>query len=221
MNIDYVYDQLAQLRWAIPLLSEALEPGTPRRWSQQDLTPEQRERMDELARAEREAKAENLARGIKALGDGRAPLRLDVLDWATHIHNGVTELEEAVCDRLQLAPLAGATSEGRINRLVGLLERISRNSDLAEHVTDEVVRLRRLAGRAIGDNERVARIDARCPICDCLSLRAFPDRGVVVCVSRSCRCSDQACPCWWEPSRNHRWPEERWMVLALAIGADQ
>ncbi|MEO3856192.1 hypothetical protein [Acrocarpospora sp. B8E8] len=221
MNIDYVYDALTALRGALPLLPEALIPGTPRRWSQHELTEEQRDRMDALARVEREAKMENLSRGIKALGDGKAPLRLDVLVTTGEIHAGVADLEDAACDQLQITPLAGASTEQRIARVIGLLDRVAAWPDLADHVTDEAVRLRRLAGRAIGDNEAILRIDARCSICDARSLRAFPDRGVVVCVNKACRCAYEDCPCWWDPPRNHRWPEEQWVALALAIGADQ
>lgn len=217
MNIDYVYDALAALRSYLPLLDDALQPGTPRRWSQTDLTDEQRERLDVQARAEKAAKHANLAVGIKALGDGKAPLRLDVLDWIADIDAGVAALESAVCEQLQLAPLQYGKTGARIAHIVGLLERVAGWPDLADHVTAEAVRLRRLAGRAVGDNEPVHRIGGRCPICSAKSLRAFPDREVVVCVNSDCHCADEECPCWWEPPRHHRWGLESWPALADAL----
>jgi hypothetical protein len=219
LNIDYVYDALAAVRDAIPQLPEALIPGTPRRWTQSDLTEEQRRRMDARARDERDAKAVLLAYGMKALGEGKAPLRLDVLDAEVEIRVGVYELEDAACERLDLTPLDCATTEGRIARLIGLLRRIDDHEDLAEHVASEATRLRRLASRAIGDSEPVHRINGRCPICSAVSLRAFPEREVIVCVNPGCRCSDEDCPCWWEPSRRHRWLLAQWSTLAVAIGA--
>jgi hypothetical protein len=218
VNIDYVYDALAALRSYLPLLDDALQPGTPRRWSQTDLTEEQRERLDEQARAEREAKMVNLARGIKALGDGKAPLRLDVLDSIGDVHAGVTALEVAVCERLQIVAVLRGDTGARIAHIVGHLERIAGWPDLADHVTAEAVRLRRLAGRCVGDNEPVHRIDGRCPICNARSLRAFPDREVVACINASCRCDDEEeCPCWWDPPRRHRWAIEVWPALAAHL----
>ncbi|MBN6054538.1 hypothetical protein JYK22_21530, partial [Nonomuraea sp. RK-328] len=151
--------------------------------------------MDRRAVEEREAKLANLARGIKALGDGRAPLRLDVLDAMADIASSVPELEDAVCDRLALTPLAQATTAERITRLVGLLDRIDLHEDLAEHVHAEALRLRRLATTAIGDVEQVRKLKFRCHICDATSMRAFPERELIICVNSDCRCDDDECAC--------------------------
>lgn len=217
---DRIYETLGSLRSQLPALREALTPGTPRRWSQGDITLDQRERMDAIARLEREGKALNLARGIKALGDGRAPLRIDVLDTLTAIEAGVSELEEAVCDRLGLTPQAVATTAQRITRIVGFLGRIAGQADLAEHVDAEAQRMSRSAARALGDSEPVHRLGARCPICDALSLRAFPEREAVVCVNAYCRCADEGCPCRDERPRRHRWHWAEWPQLAEMLAAE-
>lgn len=199
------YDHLAALRDALQHLDDALIPGTPRRWAETDLTPEQRDRMNERAVEEREAKRINLARGLKSLGEGRAPLRLDVLDVMDDIRTSVPDLEDAVCERLELTPLAGASVADRIGRIVGLLDRIELWEDLADHVHQEALRLRRQASKAIGDVEVIRKLRFRCPICDANSIRAFVERELIICVNKGCRCNDQDCPCGWEIPQRHRW----------------
>jgi hypothetical protein len=208
------YDHLAALRDALQHFDTALLPGTPRRWAERDLTPERRARMDARAVEEREAKQLLLARGLKALGDGKAPLRLEVLDAAADITHALAELEEAVCDRLGLTPLGRPTTTDRIRRLVDLLDRIDLHEDLADHVHAEAGRLRRLASSAIGDSEVVRKLKFRCPVCDANSMRAFPERELVICVNTGCVCLDDDCPCQWERPQRHRWPFEQWPWLA-------
>ncbi|MGW4641821.1 hypothetical protein ACWEN6_25105 [Sphaerisporangium sp. NPDC004334] len=220
MNIDRTHEVLADLRDALPLLDEALLPGTPRRWAQRDLTDDQRARMDALARAERETKHANLARGLKALGDGRAPLALDVLDTITDITTSTAELEQAVCERLGLTVRAGASTDQRLADLQVLLGRIDEHNDLAEHVNDEGHRMRRQARSALGDTEPVRRVDGYCLHCRCYSLKAFPERGVIVCVNSACRCNDPACRCRTHPRPGtHRWYEPEWKKLAHDLDA--
>lgn len=217
MNTDRVYAALDGIRTALPALEDALIPGTPRRWTQHDISDEQRARMDALARAERDAKAENLARGIKSLGDGRAPLSLDVLDVMADIAVSVADLEDATCDRLGLTRLAGASTAARLTRLIGLLNRVESHPDLSEHVEDEACRMHRQVRRALGESEPVHRIDARCPICSARSLRVFADRELICCVNAACRCSNQPCGCNAEHPRRHRWPLTDWDNLAATL----
>jgi hypothetical protein len=217
---ERTYEALASLRDALPRLDAALVPGTPRRWSQRDLTDDQRDRMDALARAERADKTGNAARGITALGDGRAPLDLRVLDVLADITVAVAELEDAACDKLGLTPVTGATTTERIGRLVGLLDRIAAHPDLAEHVEAEAVRLDRAASRALGDAEPVHRLDARCPICDSKSLRALPERELVLCISTACVCDREDCPCHRPRPVRHRWPYSQWPWLAQVLAED-
>ncbi|GAT68886.1 hypothetical protein PS9374_04551 [Planomonospora sphaerica] len=186
-----------------------------RRWTQRDLTAEQRSRMDKTARAERAVKDENLARGITTLGGGRAPLRLEVLDAETVITYGVVELKAAVCERLGLTPRTGVTPVEAITRMIGLLDRIAAHEDLAEHVLSEARAMNSRAGHVLGDAEPVVRLDARCPICSAKSLRAFPDRELVVCVNGSCRCEDEGCGCRLERPVRHRW---EYHALAVELG---
>ncbi|MDH2429333.1 hypothetical protein [Sphaerisporangium sp. TRM90804] len=220
MNIDLVYADLDNLRSSLPQLRAALVPGTPRRWSQHDLTDEARARADALAVAEREAKHVNMGQGLKSLGDGRAPLSLSVLDVLADIEAAVVDLEAAVVDRLGQTRLAGASPAERITRLVGLLDRIAATEDLAEHVADEAHRMKRQARRALGDVEPVHRLAGRCPICDGMSLRAMPERELVVCVNVACRCNTDECPCNATQPRRHRWLYNEWPWLAQLLADD-
>ncbi|MEV7969016.1 hypothetical protein AB0O34_23940 [Sphaerisporangium sp. NPDC088356] len=72
---------------------------------------------------------------------------------------------------------------------------------------------------ALGDTEPVHRLDARCPICDARSLRALPDRELVVCVNGSCQCGDDECGCHYERPRRHQWDYDEWPWLAHVLGA--
>jgi hypothetical protein len=211
------YEHLAALRDALQYLDDALVPGTPRRWAERDLTTEQRASMDRRAVEEREAKLVNLASGIKALGDGRAPLRLDVLDIMADIAVSLPDLEEAVCEQLGLTPLEKATTAERILRLVNLLDRIDLYDDLAEHVHAEALRLRRLVAKAIGDVEQIRKLKFRCHICDATSMRAFPERELIICVNGACRCNADGCPCQWERPARHRWTFNEWPWLATLL----
>lgn len=214
---DRIYDNLAELRNRLPRLDSALPGGTPRRWSQRDLTPAERERQDIQARLDKEARDWNARHGIGAIGASRAPLSVAVLDATAVITAGIKTIEATVCEWLGLTPLAGATPHDRITRLVGLLGRIETLDELAVWVDAEAARLNRQARGVLGDSEPVHRLDARCPICDAVSLRAFPEREVVICVNDGCVCTDEACGCNAPRPRRHRWHYAQWPWLAQLL----
>lgn len=217
MTADRIYVELSELRDRVPRLDDALAGGTPRRWAERDLTPAERARLDYQAIQDRAAKDANLRRGFSALGEARAPLSIYVLDAMVTIEAGVVAIETTVCEWLTLTPLAGATTHQRITRLIGLLGRIEALDELAAWVDTEAARLNRYARSALGDTEPVHKIRARCPICDAMSLRAFPERELVVCCNDECRCTDQACACNRERPRRHRWPYAQWPWLAQVL----
>lgn len=215
MNLARTHDALAGIRTGLPLLPDLLPPGTPRRWNEHDMSPEQRARMDALARVERDAKALNVALGIKSLGDGKAPLRLDVLDVIHDVEASVADLEAAVCDRLSLDVRDSATTDQRLEDLQVLLGRICEHEDLAEHVEHEAFRMHRQVRRGLGEHEPVHQLaGVRCPTCGALSVRAFMDRELFVCANSACRCTDQDCGCNAERPRRHRWHFSEWPELA-------
>ncbi|GAA0578290.1 hypothetical protein [Streptomyces crystallinus] len=116
-----------------------------------------------------------------------APIRLHISDAVRDITDGVVELEEAVRERLGLRPAAPAPVVVRLRRVAGLLDRIRELPDLAAHLTEETRRMARRCARELGDPEQMIRLGGRCPACDSVSLRIFPERGAVLCVNPVCR----------------------------------
>lgn len=120
------------------------------------------------------------------------------------------ELEEAVRDRLGLTRARRATVPERLRRIAALLDGVAADPVLAAHVRDETRRMARRCARALGDTETVVRVSGRCPWCDSVSLRAFPDRAAVLCVNPACRCSAPDCGCHDDPAYRHTWNEGEW-----------
>lgn len=168
-------------------------------------------------RAEREEALLNEQRhGLSVPGHGAVPIRLHVSDAIRDITDGVTELEEAVYDRLGLDRPRRADVPRRLTRLTGLLDRVAADTTLARHVRDEVRRMARRCARALGEVETMVRLSGRCPACDSVSLRAFPASRKVVCVNPGCRCEAPGCDCATDPAFRHLWTEDAWGELAGA-----
>ncbi|MFF9195459.1 hypothetical protein ACF09L_09645 [Streptomyces sp. NPDC014779] len=208
----------ASLVRQFPELSEELAPG--RRAPAGSAPRAPHAGRDELIRTERrEALLLEQRHGLAVPGHGAAPIRLHVSDAIRDITDGVVELEEAVCARLALPRPRRAGVVERLRRVVGLLDEIAGHPVLARHVRDEVRRMARRCARTLGEAETVVRVSGRCPWCDSVSLRAFPDRRAVLCVNPACVCTDPACGCQDDPAYRHLWAEEAWAELADASGA--
>ncbi|MFE7035406.1 hypothetical protein ACFU9Y_34370 [Streptomyces sp. NPDC057621] len=140
--------------------------------------------IDELSPAGRDALRERHGGG--PVGGTTAPVRLHVSDAVRDITDGVVELEEAVRERLGLRPVSPAPVPVRLRRIAGLLDRIAADPLLAPHVEDESRRMAARCARALGDPEQLVRLPGRCPVCDCVSLRALPERAEIRCVNPAC-----------------------------------
>lgn len=191
-----------------PELSVELAPGR----ASPDHRPAPAPPPADLAGRLRAERAEALllqqTHGLVAPGHSAAPLRLHISDTIRDISDGVIELEEAVRDRLGLSRARRAPVPERLRRIVALLDDIAADPVLAVHVRDESRRMARRCARALGDTEIVVRVQGRCPWCDSVSLRAFPDRGAVLCVNPACRCMTPDCGCHDDPAYRHTWNEE-------------
>ncbi|MET9950354.1 hypothetical protein ABZ135_02235 [Streptomyces sp. NPDC006339] len=208
----------ASLVRQFPELAEELAPG--RRAPAGSAPTAPHPGRDELIRTERrEALLLEQRHGLVVPGHGAAPIRLHISDAIRDITDGVVELEEAVCARLGLPRPRRAGVVERLRRVVGLLDAVAEHAVLARHVRDEIRRMARRCARTLGEAETVVRVAGRCPWCDSVSLRAFPDRRAVLCVNPACVCTDAACGCQDDPSYRHLWPEEEWAELAAASGA--
>lgn len=201
-----------------PELAEELAPGR-RGPAGSAPAPSPAGRDEQIREERREALLLQQRHGLAVPGHGAAPIRLHVSDAIRDITDGVVELEEAVCARLTLPrpPRAGVID--RLRRMVGLLDAVASDPDLARHVRDEIRRMARRCARTLGDSETVVRVAGRCPWCDSVSLRAFPDRRAVLCVNPACVCTDEMCGCQDDPAYRHLWPEREWAELAAASGA--
>ncbi|MFJ8821648.1 hypothetical protein ACIREE_07680 [Streptomyces sp. NPDC102467] len=159
----------------------------------------------------REERAEALllqqCHGLVAPGPSAAPLRLHISDTIRDITDGVVELEEAVRERLGLPRVRHAPVPERLRRIAALLDDVAADPVLVAHVRDETRRMARRCARVLGDTETVVRVSGRCPWCDSVSLRAFPERDAVLCVNPGCRCTAQDCGCHDDPSYRHTWNE--------------
>ena len=206
---------LMELRARVDALPEFKLPGTPRRWVQRELTEDEIAYRDAQARADRLAKEQNLAAGIGALAPAATPVRLDVLDAEQTIKESLVYVEAHVCLWLGLTPTGGSDPLVIIDRLDSLVDRIVEHDDLASWVDTSLRRLSLLAARVIGEAESIKRLEARCPECGSLSLRALPERKLIVCINPGCRCSDEGCPC--QEGRRHAWSVEWWAELAEVL----
>ncbi|MFD3327594.1 hypothetical protein [Streptomyces sp. NPDC058701] len=209
---------IASLIRHFPELCEELAPGRAAPFT--TAVPARRgPRDDALVREERrEALLLQQSHGLAVPGRSAAPLRLHVSDAIRDITDGVVELEEAVCARLGVPRPRRALVPERLRRLAALLDEVAAHSVLSRHVRDETRRMARRCARALGDTEQVVRVFGRCPWCDSVSLRAFPDRRAVLCVNPACRCTDEECGCRDDPAYRHLWPEDEWAGLVAAAG---
>ncbi|MFE5482098.1 hypothetical protein [Streptomyces sp. NPDC056527] len=207
----------AALARHFPELAEELAPG--RRSPAGTASTAPHPGRDDLIREERrEALLLEQRHGLVVPGHGAAPIRLHVSDAIRDVTDGVVELEEAVRARLGLPRPGRAPVVERLRRTIALLDDIAAHPDLARHVRDELRRMARRCARTLGDAEQVVRVSGRCPWCDSVSLRAFPDRRAVLCVNPACTCTDEECGCQDDPAYRHLWPEAEWGDLADAAG---
>lgn len=203
---------LSEIRRLWPQLAEALHPGTARRWSEHQDDEEQAARRDALARQER------AERDMDAPGYTRAPAVIPVLSTLIAERFAMVELEDNVRDVLGFASLRGRDTVEACMWISSAVPALADHPDLLEHVRRETSRSLRAVKRAIGDSEQVQRIKAPCPICGSLSLRAFPERELVVCINGDCRCAHDECGC--QDGRRHRWVYDEWPWLAGLLNAD-
>ncbi|MFF4748469.1 hypothetical protein ACWD5R_01135 [Streptomyces sp. NPDC002514] len=200
---------IALLVRQFPELSAELAPGraTP---AHRPAAPPPAAPADRLREERAEALLLQQRHGLVAPGHSAAPLRLHVSDTIRDITDGVVELEEAVRDRLGLPRARRASVPERLRRIAALLGDVGADAVLAAHVRDETRRMARRCARALGDTETVVRVSGRCPWCDSVSLRAFPDRAAVLCVNPGCRCPVPDCGCHDDPAYRHTWSEGEW-----------
>jgi hypothetical protein len=217
-NLDWIY-----ARWTD--LHATRIRGTPKPWRQPTLTPEQRGRLDALARAEKQE------RGAFTLGESPAPIHLDAYDRAVDLTKTMACLARMIAHELgHYAMLVRAALHKYDDPL--LLITYVRNhweqcgADVGEEVEEQAARIR--AGLAhhfseVDDGQHLATL---CPYCDQPELyvrkigNADSPDAVIRCESGTCEPDQSACGKW------HRnlpvWPMHEWDWFAKQIEhADQ
>ncbi|WP_328318856.1 hypothetical protein [Streptomyces sp. NBC_00388] len=205
-----------------PDLLDELAPSAGSRPSSVRHTPGPAERAARSAvtAAERaEALRNEQHHGLAVPGHSAAPVRLHISDALRDINDGVVELEEALLDRLGLGRPRRAPAPERLLRVAALVGRTATDPTLARHVRDELRRMARRCSRALGETEVMVRLSGRCPWCDSVSLRAFPDRDAVLCVNPGCRCGDETCDCASDPAFRHLWERDAWAARTGTAGS--
>ncbi|MYR25115.1 hypothetical protein GTW68_02600 [Streptomyces sp. SID4945] len=203
----------ALLARQLPDLVEELAPSAGARPAPAPRAPgpaERAARVALLAVERAEALRNEQRHGLAVPGHGAAPIRLHVSDALRDIGDGVTELEEALFERLGHGRPRRAPVAERLTRIAALLGRTAADPTLARHARDELRRMARRCARALGETEEMVRLPGRCPWCDSVSLRVFPERDAVLCVNPGCRCADPACDCASDPAFRHLWERAEW-----------
>lgn len=193
-------------------LQNALEPGTARRWTERpdsDAEAARRQKLDAQERADRTAEAP---------GYTRAPLNVTVLDTLISERFALVELEQEIRETLGFRTLPGRDAVEAAGWIGSALPALADHPDLLEHTRQEAARCATALRGAMNDTEPVHPIKAGCPVCDSMSLRAFPERELIACINPACRCEDDNCEC--QQGRRHRWRREQWNWLGQVIGVE-
>lgn len=216
VHTDVAHRALLRLREQLPRVSAAIVTGIPNR--PRIVSTAALARQAAAARADRQERVELARRGLAPIGASRTPANLLALDVLRDTEQELAELEDAVCERVAPELRPAASTGARITRLLDLLPKL--HDDLARHVSAETVRMSRRAAWLLGDTTPIHKLDARCPLCDCRSLRVLLDRMVVVCINPACTCHDDLCGCRNESGRTrHQWGEGYWPHLARQLAA--
>jgi hypothetical protein len=212
MTSDAVHAQasLDEIRKLWPDLDSSLELGTARRWTERPDTE------DEAHRRQQQDAAERLDRTPEAPGYTRAPLNITVLDTLIAETFALVELEQEIREKLGFRQVPARDAVEAAGWIGSALPALQNDPDLLEHTRREADRCARALRAALNDAEPVHPIKAGCPVCDAMSLRAFPEREVIACINPACRCGDAGCGC--QDGRRHRWRATGWDWLAQVIG---
>lgn len=209
---DHLGSHAAWIADAWPALHESRLKGTPRRWRQTDLTPEQR------AALAVEHQAEKRAAGAPAGADSPAPLHLDVLDLLVDIDD--TSRYGARIIQAHTLDDPPTNTIGRLNYITVNAHTLDPNDDDTRRIEQQLRNHRAAITKQWAEVVDGQRLKASCPWCQhhALYFRAIgPELQteiVIRCESGTCNPGDdagvwhQGKPCW---------PFHEWAWLANRI----
>lgn len=194
--------------------------GTPKPWREPTITPEQRGRLDALARVEK------IERGAFTLGESPAPIHLDAFDRAVDLTTTMAKLARAVATELGHHAVLIRAATHRYTDPLSLITYLRNHFadvsfDVGVEIQEEAARIR--GGLSHHFNEPVdgQRLKAECPWCEHTELYVriigpeHRPEPVIRCESKVCEPEQDDCGIW------HRsmpaWAYLDWAWLAQQI----
>ena len=214
---EHLATNAAWIADAWPALHESRLKGTPRRWRQTELTPEQRAEIDQRHRTEK------AANGAPAGADSPAPLHLDVLDLLVAIDH---------TSRYGARIIQAHTLNDPPTNTIGRLNYITTNAHLLDpadqdtrHIEQQLRNHRAAITNQWAEVVHGQRLKTGCPWCGhhALYFRAIgPEHQneiVVRCESGGCNPTDTDCGVWY--GGKPCWPFHEWSWLANRIDNEE
>lgn len=194
--------------------------GTPKPWREPTLTPEQRGRLDQLARIEKQE------RGAFTLGESPAPIHLDAYDRNVDLTRSMATLARLIATELGHHAMLIRAALHRYDHPLLLLTYVRNHweqcgAETVMEVEQEAARLRAGLLHHFSEIGSGQRLKADCPWCDHAELyvRTIGSEDnaqpIVRCESGVCEPDQAGCGTW------HRnmpaWPFHEWGWLAKQI----
>jgi hypothetical protein len=205
-NLDWIHK-----RWAD--LQATRIRGTPKPWRQPTLTLEQRGRLDEQARIEKQE------RGAFTLGESPAPIHLDAYDRAVELTRTMAGLARRIATELQHQAMLIRAALHKYDDPLLLITYVRNHWEQCEpdtviEVEEQAARIRAGLARHFSEVDDGQHLDALCPHCDQDQLfvrkigPAEDTVPIIRCESGTCEPTPQDCGTW------HRnlpaWPLHEW-----------
>lgn len=254
MTVDptqHVYDDLLDLEQTWPSLLAHRVPGTEHARLRPPLSEDQRDKIewddwhvrDEITQRARERALQGLNPDL-GLGESPASARVEVLDAITRIVGVVWTVEDEARAALGDSP-AIRTRDGQpspmrdsLRYLRSQLDRIGKHPAVWTLLVSTARKAASTSRYVRGLGETTYRVNEPCPICDCASLMAFPDRFplIVKCIANPglhnegrpvCECHLTDCSFGCHDGGTHNWTHDpangvdEWTWLAEVLKAQR
>jgi hypothetical protein len=157
-DLDWIYARWSDLR-------ATFLRGTPKPWREPTLTPEQRGRLDQLARIEK------IERGAFTLGESPAPIHLDAFDRAMDLTTTMARLARAVATELGHHAVLIRAATHRYDDPLSLITYVRNHfgdvgADNGEQIQEQAARIRGGLQHHFSEIRDGQRLKADCPWCD-------------------------------------------------------
>lgn len=212
-NLDWIYT-----RWTD--LHATRIRGTPKPWREPTLTPEQRGRLDQLARIEK------MERGAFTLGESPAPIHLDAYDRAVDLTKTMAGLARLIATEQGHYAMLIRAALHKYNDPLLLITYVRNHweqcgADTVIEVEEQAARIRAGLSHHFSEIDDGQHLKTLCPFCDQAELYvrkigpADNTIPIIRCESGTCAPDANVCGTW------HRnlpaWPLHEWDWFAKQI----